>query len=183
MSLRGVLASAYYLQAQAVVLECVTPAASHAWVKAEIQKFLDCTGFLCSQTNLHLHEVWPTRRSRAWWVLTAPWIGQVPLPVWKPMQMATKVAQVIPRILSWSPTDEQKLLLLPIERSAFGVDDGSFCKFLLNMEGHAPCALHLWGSQLLPCECGCRQTGLSMKRLEEKGLFGLLVRSVSDMLP
>ena len=62
----------------------------------------------------------------------------------------------------------------------FGAGDLSCLRYLLNMEGCAPCALHSWGSQLMPCECGCRSSGLSMRRLEDKGLFGLLVRSVSD---
>lgn len=33
---------------------------------------------------------------------------------------------------------------------------------------------------MVGCECGCRNTGLSPKRLADKGLFGLLVRSTSD---
>ena len=180
MSLRGVLATAFFTQAQAVILECVTPAAANTWVKSEIQKFIDCTGFSCTQSEFHLHEVWPSRRSRAWWVLTAPWIGQVDLPTWPLTQVVTKVAQVIPRILAWDPSDEKQLLLKPCERPAFGVEDGTCVKYLLNHESQAPCALHSWGSQLLACECGCRSNGLSMRRLEEKGLFGLLVRSASD---
>ena len=72
------------------------------------------------------------------------------------------------------------MLLQAIERNAFGVDDNNFARYLLNHEGCAPCALHSWGSQLVACECGCRASGLSWKRLEEKGLFGLLVRSTAD---
>ena len=52
-----------------------------------------------------------------------------------------------------------------------------FIVFSLNFEGHAPCALHSWGSQLVGCECGCRIKGLSEHRLREKGLFGCLIKS------
>jgi len=180
MSLRGVLATAFYTRAQAIILECVVPAASNAWVKTEIQKFIDATGFCCTQSELHLSEIWPSRRSRAWWILTAPWIGSVPLPQWPTATRITKVACVIPRILSWAQEDEARLLLTEIEKQCFGAGDLSCVRYLLNMEGCAPCALHSWGSQLMPCECGCRSSGLSMRRLEDKGLFGLLVRSVSD---
>lgn len=180
MSLRGVLAIAFYTRAQAIVLECVIPASKNNWVKAELQKFVDATGFHLSQSELHLSDIWPSRRSRAWWVLTAPWLGAVPLPAWPKLVTVQKVNQVIPRILAWAPEDEAKLVLNAMERLAFGVDDNACAKYLLNMEGCAPCALHAWGSQLLPCECGCRASGLSLKRLEEKGLYGLLVRSTSD---
>ena len=71
-------------------------------------------------------------------------------------------------------------MLQAIERNAFGVDDNNFARYLLNHEGCAPCALQSWGSQLVACECGCRASGLSWKRLEEEGLFGLLVRSTAD---
>ena len=180
MSLRGVLAVAFYTRAQAIVLECVIPASKNSWVKSEIQKFVDATGFHLSQTELHLNDIWPSRRSRAWWILTAPWLGAIPLPQWPKLVNVQKVCQVIPRVLAWDPEDEAKLLLTVIERQAFGVDNNTHAKYLLNMDGCAPCALHSWGSQLLPCECGCRASGLSMKRLAEKGLYGLLVRSVSD---
>ena len=180
LSLRGVLAIAFYTQAQVVVLECVTPAAANAWVKAEVQRFVDATGFHLSQSDFHLSDIWPSRCSRAWWILTAPWLGLIPLPQWPTVQKLHKVAQVIPRVLSWAPEDEAKLLLNELERQCFGASDPSCARYLLNMEGCAPCALHSWGSQLLPCECGCRPSGLSRRRLEEKGLFGLLVRSVSD---
>ena len=180
MSLRGVLAIAFYTRAQAIVLECVIPASKNNWVKSEIQKFVDATGFHLSQSELHLSDIWPSRRSRAWWILTAPWLGPVPLPAWPKLATVQKVNQVIPRILAWAPEDEAKLVLNAMERLAFGVDDNTCAKYLLNMEGCAPCALHSWGSQMLPCECGCRASGLSLKRLEEKGLFGLLVRSASD---
>ena len=41
LSLRGILETAFYTEVQILVLECVAPAASNAFVKSEIQKFLD----------------------------------------------------------------------------------------------------------------------------------------------
>ena len=180
LCLRGVLATAFYTRAQAIILECVIPAASNTWVKQEIQKFVDSTGFILTQTELHLHQIWPSRRSRAWWLLITPWIGKVPILPWPQQPSVSKVAQVIPRILAWDVVDERNLLLQTVEKTAFGVDDETFSRFLLNHEGVSPCALHSWGLQLLPCECGCRSFGLSSHRIAEKGLFGLLVRSTSD---
>lgn len=100
LSLRGILATAFYTQAQAIVLECVIPAAANSWVKTEIQKFVDATGFSCSQADFHLHDIWPSRRSRAWWLITAPWLGNISLPEWPKLHAAWKVSQVIPRIIA-----------------------------------------------------------------------------------
>ena len=69
------------------------------------------------------------------------------------------------------------------ERIAFGAEDGRYPGFMLSSEGIAPTALHAWGSQLRPCPCGCRGFALSEKRLQEKGLFGLLVQSQSGQGP
>ena len=99
---------------------------------------------------------------------------------WPKLEAVWKVSQVIPRIMSWAPEDEAKLILREVESDAFGVSNDSFVRFLLNLEGEAPCALHSWGSQVIACECGCRLAGLSPKRIAEKGLFGSLVRSTSD---
>ena len=92
------------------------------------------------------------------------------------MQVVTKVRH-FSTIQPWDVNDEIALSLRPVEVAAFGTEDETFHRFLLNFEGHAPCALHSWGSQLVACECGCRLFGLSDHRLKEKGLFGCLVRS------
>ena len=58
MCLRGILACAFYLQVQAVVLECVQPAALNSFVTSEIQAFQKATGFHCAQQIYHLQDVW-----------------------------------------------------------------------------------------------------------------------------
>ena len=177
LCLKGILAVAYYMQAQAIVLECVQPAAQHSYVVGELNRFLEMTGFQCSQCDLHLSDVWPCRRSRAWWLITSPLLGKIPVFPWPRMHAVTKVRQLIPKIQPWDLSDEKALTLLPVELAAFGANDDTFHRYLLNFEAHAPCALHSWGSQLLACECGCRLNGLSEHRLRDKGLFGCLVRS------
>ena len=175
LSLRGVLEMAFYLQVQVVILECVSAAAANQFVKDEIQRFVDVSGFLVSQTELHLEDVWVSRRSRAWWILSAPFLGKIPLVPWPKSNVVSKVLHVISGILPWDANDERLLALKPEEVIAFEVGTEKGVRYLLNFEGCAPCALHAWGSQVLACECGCRSSGLSPFRLQEKGLFGLLV--------
>ena len=171
------LNAAICLHAYAVILECVAPAAQDSFVKAEVQKFCSRTGFTCSQTELRLDHVWPCRRQRAWWLLTAPEIGDIKLFPWKPLHNLWEVQQIIPEIRLWDANDEQLLKLNDEELEAFGVNANLHAKHLLNAKGVAPCALHAWGSQLRACPCGCRQYGFSTCRLESKGLHGCLVRS------
>jgi len=175
--LPGILATAYFLRAQVVILECVQPASGNAFVESEIKRFLEISGFLCSQCDLHLQDIWPCRRSRAWWILSSPLIGKVPLVPWPRMRTISKVRQVISGIQPWDLGDENALALNLRELEVFGAHDDSFQRFLLNFETCAPCALHSWGSQVVGCECGCRLSGLSDARLADKGLFGCLVRS------
>ena len=175
--LKGILAIAFYLQVQAVILECVLPALDNSFVKEELKRFLDASGFTSSHCELQLHDIWPMRRPRAWWLLTSQLIGRIPLFSWPRSQVLTKVRQVLPSVQPWDIHDEDALALGVAERHAFGCDDDSFHRYLLNFETCAPCALHSWGSQLVGCECGCRLSGLSEHRLREKGLFGCLVHS------
>ena len=173
------LETAFYLQAQLIILECVAPAAQDSFVKGEIDHFTKSTGFFCTQTELRLDHIWPCRCHRSWWVLSAPYIGPVELKPWPPLASIQEVQQVIPEIRLWAHDDEMQLSLDDVEIQAFGVADECHSKYLLNGKSKAPCALHAWGSQTRACPCGCRKYGFTQSRLENKGLHGCLVRSAS----
>ena len=172
------LNAAYFLFSQIVVLECVAPAAQDGFVRAEIDRFIRLTGFHCSQIELRLDEVWPTRRHRSWWVLSAADIGEVKLSPWSPLTNVSEVQHVIPALQPWDDDDDEHALSLDEhEMHAFGVIHDTHAKYLLNAKGQCPCALHAWGSQTRACPCGCRSKGFSSERLESKGLHGCLTRS------
>ena len=176
-SLTKTLQTAYYLQAQLIILECVAPASQDGFVRNELSHFMKCTGFHCTQTELKLDHVWPCRRHRSWWILSSPDIGPVELKAWPILQNIQEVQQVIPEIRLWASNDEHQLALDEIELDAFGVNDEKHIKYMLNGKGKAPCALHAWGSQTRACPCGCRKSGFSHERLASKGLHGCLTRS------
>ena len=175
------LNAAICLHAYAVILECVAPAAQDSFVKAEVQRFCSRTGFTCSQIELRLDQVWPCRRHRAWWLLTAPEIGEIKMFPWKPLANLWEVQQIVPEIRLWDAGDENQLMLDDNELEAFGVKTDMHAKHMLNAKGVAPCALHAWASQLRACPCGCRKYGFSSCRLESKGLHGCLVRSAVQL--
>lgn len=182
-SLPKSLQAAYFLQSRVVLLECVLPAKDDGFVVQSIEHFLKVTGFKKESIDLHLQDVWPCRRSRVWWLLFDPMLGDLGLHGWPRLTDVPAVKCLIPYISRWDPRDELALGLDQTESHAFGVEDGSYCRYLLSSEGVSPTALHAWGSQLRACPCGCRPVALSERRLSEKGLFGLLVHSQSDALP
>ena len=63
--LSKVLTMAFFLRVHVLVLECVSPAAQNDFVRNELAHFMHATGFTCSQCELKLDMVWPSRRSRA----------------------------------------------------------------------------------------------------------------------
>ena len=171
------LPTAFYLQAKAIILECVFPAGSDEFVKPELNQFIQTTGYHCSQIDLRLDHVWPCRSHRCWWLLTAPIIGEVHLSAWPCFTNLTQVRQLIPAIAAWDISDERSLALDDVESDAFGVSSDAHGKHILKCEGCAPCALHAWGNQLWGYACGCRLYPLSASRLASKGLHGCLVNS------
>ena len=176
VSVTATLDFAILMHSRMVVLECVPPALGDAFVQAEIQRFVQITGFNVSQTTLHLDHVWPSKRSRWWCVLSAKEFGPIQLDPFPVMDELPKVNHLIPTLGVWSRDDELTLRLDEKEVRAFGADTDQAVKYLLNMEGCAPTALHSWGNQLRGCHCGCRAFALSSDRLTSRGLFGLLVR-------
>lgn len=143
------LAAAYYLRSQIVVLECVAPAAHDEFVKAELDHFMQVTGFTCSQTELKLDHLWPCRRHRAWWILVSPELGPIELKPWLALGNVTMVQQIIPEIRLWAHDDESELQLDPDELEAFGVTKDEHGRYLLNGKAVAPCALHAWGAKFV----------------------------------
>lgn len=173
-TLPATLSSAHFLRALIVVLECVEPASRDAFVNWHINQFCSRTGFHRSDAILQLSEIWPCKRTRWWCVLSAPAIGPVKFQSIPKMFDLPTIRHVLPEVQKWDIAEERQLKLSPVELEAFSQETGSATKYLLNMKGVMPCALHAWGSQVLPCPCGCRAEGFSSARLASKGLFGVL---------
>ena len=134
------LRAVFLLQSKVVVLECVAPAGHDGFVKQEVDHFTSVTGFSCSQVDLKLDDIWPCRHHRTWWLLVSPEIGPIELETWKAFQNVDHVCQVIPNFQLWDVEDEEALRLDVNERAAFGVDDSTYAKHLLNGRQTAQCA-------------------------------------------
>ena len=177
LTLPAALAAGHFLRSIAIVLECVEPAGQDAYVRWHVDQFCIRTGFHKAETVLHLHDIWPCKRSRWWCVLTAPAIGPIDLKPFPKIPDLPTVKHVLPKTPSWDSASEKALALSAVEIEAFSHHGNGCVSHLLNFSGVMPCALHAWGSQVTPCPCGCRSTGLSPQRLSSRGLHGVLVRN------
>ena len=179
-SLPATLACAHYLRSVVVVIECVEPAQADTYVMHHIRTFCQKTGFHFSDVVLRLQHVWPCARNRWWCILSAPALGPIRLKSWPTLHDCTVIKHVLPYIIRWPSNHEDDLALLEHELDAFQVDHEDGCPYAINRSGVLPCPLHAWGSQLRACPCKCRSGPLSSQRLQQRGLFGVVVKSAPD---
>ena len=112
-------------------------------------------GFNRTEAILNLSDVWPCKRNRWWCILSAPAIGPIHFQALPKMFDLPSIRHVLPEFQKWRVSEEQQLMLSAIELEAFAKESGSATKYLPNMKGLMPCALHAWGAQLVACPCGC----------------------------
>ena len=179
-TLPATLSTAFYLRAMVIVIECVGPAKDDPFVQHHIRNFCLKTGFRKSECLQDLKDIWASKRSRWWCVLTAPAIGVVDIAACGDFPDIPNVGNLIPQLCPWPTAAEEELTLTPHESEAFQPSGKVEGNYLLNTRGPMACALHCWASQLSACPCGCRDRGLSKHRLAVKGLFGVLVESVRN---
>lgn len=178
-TLPATLSAAFYLRAMDVVIECVGPAKDDPFVQHHIRNFCSKTGFHKSECIQDLKDIWGSKRSRWWCVLSAPAIGLVDLMECRDFPDLSTVGSIIPKLRPWPSAAEEELSLTSIEIEAFQPGGKTNVNHLLNVKAPMACALHCWGSQLIACPCGCRDRGLSKNRLDLKGLFAVLVEGVT----
>ena len=93
-TLPGTLRFGFLGRFSVLLLECVQEAKDCSWVQTTLAQFSSHTGYKISQGELHLHAVWPARRSRWWCILSRPMLGSIPwspFPVVKPLPLVAHV--------------------------------------------------------------------------------------------
>ena len=168
------LSVAFFLRIPIVVLECVPEAATNKQVRKEIKQFCDQCRYCAAEAFLKLENIWPSKRERWWIVLTAAALGPVgikPLPI---VSHPSCIRQILPRDLPLPEHDREQLLLGSLELEKFLRFQPNLEQMLLNRSGLSPTALHSMGSQVVACECGCRNQGFSDGTLAQRGIYGHL---------
>lgn len=149
-SLPSTLRAAYLLRSVAVILECVQDAGSNNMVRSLIDSFSNQCRYHVTEAILRLEEVWVSRRSRWWAVLTAEFLGPVSLPGFQAAVHPTIPRDVFRSPLVLSPTELNQLVVQGPELEKFLAYEARLGRLFLKLDAKAPTALHSWGSQMVP---------------------------------
>ena len=158
-----------------LIIECVVPASTNAFVRAHIQALCHQLGYVSIEIQLRLEDMWTANRFRWWIVLGHPSLALQPIPpILKSSGLV--VRDLMPYVKEWPQEDLDQLLLTEDELKVFNEHArGNIRSFCVQLDSKLPTALHAWGQQATACACGCRQVGFSTKLLHEKGLFAQLL--------
>ena len=172
LSLPASLRAAWMLQVKILVLECVEPAATHPFVRRQLEEFKQATGFRSAEVILDLAHKWVSSRKRWWCVLFAPDLPAPHLQPWIPDRLWPQVDAVL-NSFEISPAQLQALRLPQQELEEFA-SRKPLRSYVLKITSRAPTALHSWGNPTQACPCGCRLQGFSQARLDA-GICAVLI--------
>ncbi len=158
-----------------MIIECVVPARTNAFVRAHIQALCSQLGYVSVEIQLRLEDIWTANGFRWWIVLGHPSLALQPSPpILKSSSLAAR--DLMPYVKEWPQEDLDQLLLTEEELKVFNEHArGNIRSFCVQFDSKLPTALHAWGQQATACACGCRQMGFSNKLLQDKGLFAQLM--------
>ena len=171
----------FLLNSPLIILECTPAARTSKWVQNLLQEFQKDTSYQVDQIILEMHHLWPTHRSRWWAIISHPMFRLQPIPKMPSIGWSPSIMHLIPNFLHLTKLELDQLELTPYELRLFHANAKGIASSIVNMAKSMPTATHSWGSQLLPCACGCRKGGFTKERLDQKGLYGILIPLGTEM--
>ena len=174
-SLPGLLRLGYFLRCPVIIAECTKEVKQSEWAQALLKVFCDRTGYVINQQILDLHGLWPSTRTRWWACIALPYLGVTSIPPLPELPFRPCIADLFQLQSSLPPNELRQLRLDKYEARHFHSAKGGIGSSMVNRNRHMPTATDAWGTQLTHCHCGCRQSGFDLKRLEQRGLYGILV--------
>ena len=174
--LPAVLQAGFLLQCSGLILECVPEAMTDRSTQQAIHDFTQLMGFQVHQRILHLHHIWPSKRSRWYAVLVPVDFDFRDFPCIHPQP---SVGDLIPftHWPVWSREDEEQLRWTPMEMQTYKDPTYGNPDRRIDLQKPLPTALHSWGNALFACPCECRNQGLNPSTLQAKGLRGVEILS------
>ena len=164
----------HLLQSPMLVVECVTQAQDNAFVADHVHALEAQLGFKITHCRFRLEGVWAACRYRWWLVACHPTLGTVSIPP-QPSGSTLTVRDLMPFVLRWPAEVEHQLMLTDLELEKFQSNGRAMRQYVVQQDQKLPTALHSWGGQIVPCACGCRDSGFSDALLDSKGLYAQLV--------
>ena len=174
-TLPATLKMAHYLQAPALIIECVVPARDNQYVTALIQALEHQLKYHVVNCTMKLEEVWSGQRYRWWLLATHSRLGRVIIPAF-PKGSTLVVRDLMPYTRRWSDEEESQLTLTAQELDRFQLGGEPLRKYLVQADQKLPTALRSWGGQTQSCACECRPQGFADYTLQSRGLFAQLLQ-------
>eukprot|EP00435_Cladocopium_sp_Y103_P045090 s956_g12.t2 len=179
LTLKEILKTAHLLCAAGVFLECVPEALTADHIQSQLHLFAKQHDMILFQRVLHLHNFWPSRRSRWFAVMIPSSFGSVSFPMLPCLSDPPTVGKLMPYAPwpVWSMQDEEQLRWTSMEEQVYNDPQFGSTTRVIQTTAPLPTALHSWGNALYPCPCLCRANGLSPQTLRAGGLRGVAVIS------
>ena len=175
-TLHKALKVGWLIQAPILILECVPGVLTNADFQQVLREHCSMIGACLTQQIVKLSNVWCARRDRWFACVTSAILGPINIPDLPIDATFDTIEKVMPAIMKWPQTDMDQIVLSLYELSKFHTYvKGGIQNSFLQMSGQLPTSLHSAGNQLYACRCGCRK-GLSLSRLQEHGLYGVLIQ-------
>ena len=154
--LPAVLRAAICLNACGLLLECVPEAMQDLSTQSYLREYATLMGCHIFQKVLHLHHMWPSRRSRWFALIIRKSLGSACFPDLPCSDTVLGVHDVITEWPKWPLDEEQELLWTDLECQVY--KDPTFGNPDRRLKTHEPLptALHSWGNALYGCPCTCR---------------------------
>ena len=169
----------YLLQMVLIVMECTPKAPTSRFVKVCLQYFEEVTGFTKSEALLELADIWPAHRRRWWCILNNPAFGKIHINCMPRLSKPPVISDLLPAFLQLQPDTYAALRLSPYERQCCQQFSKGPLGNMVDFHNPLDTALHSWGNQCGECQCGCGRK-FSQTRLKEHGIFGALVKDVTQ---
>ena len=176
-TLNSILYAARLLHVCAGLLECVPEASGNKQLLDLLTQYADLDGFHFQHLVLHLHSVWPAKRSRWFALLVRKPLLPVYLRSFPLFAPGPVIRDLILEWPMWPAEEEAQLEWTPLEHEVYGNPSFGDVNRQVIVTEPLPTALHSWGNALYPCPCSCRKQGLSKATLLAGGLRGVQIVS------
>ena len=150
-----ILTWAWFLQADAVLLECVANVMQFANTQDYLDRFARDANMHAERLVFDLKLQWPARRNGFWRHMISKEFSACPLPGWTVTPEFARLRDIMPMDAMRSAEDEypawdQHELALS-QNPIYGSDQR-----ILQHDDQAPTVLHSWGHVARACSCGCQ---------------------------
>ena len=178
-SLHAILRLTVQLQAPCAVLENVTQCWDDPHTRQLLDEVCKVQGWTWHLIHQRLQDDWAIHRTRGWVFLGPASLaeGLRPLP---PADFSVLPKHVLPKVPTW-PADQREPLQLTKDEQALYLQTFAKQDYRLKPLVKPPTLLHSLGNVTTACACGCRPTGLTLGRLQARGLTGLLVEDAEGI--